>query len=173
MARVVDLGVVVLDRADQCVLAQARHKSQRLTLGEVLVAGHPARGARDGREGVVQRESGRDIRPFPAAMGERVDELDRTNEVRREALQQQATFLERLTDKPEVEHLQVAQAAVDQLARAARRARGPVTGLEDPDRQTTGHGVQGSSRADHPTAHDDEVELVLLHRRQSPGTVLR
>src|SRR5450631_1154008 len=116
MARVVNLGVVVLDRPDQCVLAQARYQSQGLTLGEVLVAGYPARGARKGRESVVQRKSGRDVRPLPAAMGERVDEGDRTNKMRCEALQEQAAFLERLADKPEVEHLQVAQAAVDQLA---------------------------------------------------------
>jgi hypothetical protein len=58
MARVVDLGVVVVDGADQRVLAHARHQRQRLTLGEVVVARHPAGGARNRREPVVQRQPG-------------------------------------------------------------------------------------------------------------------
>ena len=131
MAGVVDLGVVVLDGADQCVLAHARHQVQRLTLGEVLVTRDAARGARERRESVVQRQSGSDVQPFPAVMGQRVDERDRAYQVRGKTLQHQASLLERLADKPEVEHLQVAQTAVDQLAGTARRARGPVAGLED------------------------------------------
>ena len=39
-----------------------------------------------------------------------------TLEMRRELRQQQPAFSERLADQPEVEHLQVAQAAMDELA---------------------------------------------------------
>ena len=105
-------------------------------------------------------------------MGERADERDRTNQVRRKALQQQTPFLQRLANEPEVEHLQVTQAAVDQLARAARRARGPVSGLEDPDRQATGHGVNRGSCADHPAPHNEQVELFSRHRRLGAGAFL-
>jgi len=52
-------------------------------------------------------------------MGERADERDRTNQVRCKTLQQQASLPECLADQSEVEHLQVTQTAVDQLAGAA------------------------------------------------------
>ena len=109
MARVIDLGVVVLDRTDQRVLAQARHQCQRRSLGEVLVTRYTAGGTRDRREPVVQRQTGGDLHAFPAAMGQRVDERDGSNQMRRKARQEQAAFLRCLTDTPEVEHLQIAQ----------------------------------------------------------------
>ena len=71
--------------------------------------------------------------------------------------------MQRLADQPEVEHLQVAQAAVDQLARPARGAAGPVPRLDDRRGQAAGHGVEGAARADDAAADDQDVELVLGH----------
>ena len=72
------------------------------------------------------------------------------DEMRRQALGEQAALVERFAHEPEVEALEVAEAAVDELARAAGGAGGPVAGLEDPHRQATGHGVKAGSCADHP-----------------------
>ena len=87
------------------------------------------------------------VEPLPAAVLQRVDERHRLDQVRGELLDEQPAFLQRLGDQPEVEHLQVAQAAVDQLARAARRAGGEVAGLDQPDGQAAGRGVERGARA--------------------------
>ena len=60
--------------------------------------------------------------PLPHPVPEREHELHRPHQVRRQARQQQPPFAQGLAHQPEVEHLEVAQAAVDQLARPARRA---------------------------------------------------
>jgi hypothetical protein len=78
-------------------------------------------------------------------------------------VQQQRTFTQRLGDQPEVEHLEVAQPAVDELAAAAAGATGPVTLLDQPGAQSAGDGVQRAARADHPAADDQQVELVARH----------
>ena len=83
------------------------------------------------RHRVVQRHAGARVEPLPAAVLQRVQERHRLHQVRRQALEQQSALLERLPDQREVQHLQIAQAAVDQLARPARRAGRPVAGLDE------------------------------------------
>jgi hypothetical protein len=95
---------------------------------------------------------------------QRVQEGHLLHEVRRELLQVQPAFLQGLGDEPEVEHLQVAQAAVHELAGPARRARREVARLDQTDRETAGGGVEGGAGADDSSPDDQDVERGGLHR---------
>jgi hypothetical protein len=90
-----------------------------------------------------------------------VEERHRSHEVGREPGQQQAALLQRLLDEREVEHLQVAQAAVDQLRRARRRARGEVALLDQAHLEPTRDGVERRSDPDDAAADHEDVELAL------------
>jgi len=79
---------------------------------------------------------------------QRVDERHRLDQVRRELLDQQPALLQRLRHQAEVEHLQVAQAAVDELAGAAGGPGGEVAGLDEADAQPAGGRVERAPGAD-------------------------
>ena len=93
--------------------------------------------------------------------------------MRGDLLQQQAPLRQRLGDEAEVEHLQVAQAAVDQLAGPARRARGEVAGLDEPDAEAARGRVERRTASDHATADDQDVELLGTHGGKGGLAVLR
>ena len=75
--------------------------------------------------------------------------------------------------------LQVAKAAVDELARTARRAGGEVPLLDECDRQPTADGVERDAATGHSAADDEHVERLLgqlsqlafarVPRRRPPG----
>src|SRR5690606_24562936 len=75
-----------------------------------------------------------------------------------------------LGDEPEVEHLEVAQTAVDEFARPARGAGGEVARLDEADAQTPGRGIEGRAATDDAAADDEDVELVAGHGRERSGT---
>ena len=62
--------------------------------------------------------------------------------------------------RPEIEVLQVAQAAVDELGRAAARPRGEVGLLDQSDAVSARGGVERHPGAGDPAADDDDVELL-------------
>jgi hypothetical protein len=161
---VVDLGVVVLQRTDEGVLAQRWRDGPRSPPRQVAVERHACAVARRLAHGVVQGDAGTGVEPLPAAVLQRVEERDLANQVRRQPLQVQAPLLECLGDEPEVEHLEVAQPTVHELARAAGRAGGQVTRLHQPDRQATGGGVEGRSSPDDATPDHQDVESRGGHR---------
>ncbi len=165
-AGVVHLGVVVLQGADQRVLLQAGSDTQGVTTAQVAVHGQAPAVAVGHRHGVVERDARTGVEPLPTLVLERVEERHRPHEVRGELLQQQAALLQRLTHQGEVEHLQIAQAAVDQLAGPAGRARRPVTGLDQSGGQAARHRVERRARTDHAAAHHQHVQLALRHGRQ-------
>ena len=81
-------------------------------------------------------------------------------EVRADALEQQAALAQRLAHEVEVALLEVAQAAVDELARPARGAGGEVGGLHERDGEPAGRGVErGAGAVDPPPMID--VELLV------------
>ena len=80
--------------------------------------------------------------------------------MRRDRREEQAALLEGLVDEAEVEHLEVAQAAVDELARARAGAAGVVARLDEAGRETPRHGVERDAAADDAPADDEDVELL-------------
>ena len=109
---------------------------------------------------VVQQQPRADVGALPGAV-QRVEERHRPDQVRRQPRQQQPALLEGLAHQPEVEHLQVAQPSVDQLAAARAGAGGQVALLDQPGRQPAGGRVQGGARPDDAAAHDQHVELAV------------
>ena len=79
----------------------------------------------------------------------------------RRQLDHQAALEQRLADQPEVEVLQVAQAAVDELARAAGGAGGEVVALQQGHAVAAAGRVECDARAGDPAPDDGDVELLL------------
>ncbi len=160
---VVDLPVVVPHPADQRVPAQRRHQAQRAGPGQVLVPRHRA----GPTHRVVHDQAATDVGPLDDVLGQRVEERHRLGQVRADLGEHQLAFVQRLADQPELEHLQVAQTAVEQLRRPGRGAGGDVAGLDQGHRETAGDGVQRGAGADHAAADDDHVER--LGAQPEPG----
>ena len=160
--RVVLLGVVELHRPDQRIGPKRRRRGQRGAMGEV-----PRPREVPARPGVVEEQAGPDVRALPAPVLQGEEELDRPHEVGREPGQEQAPLAQGLADEPELEHLEVAQPAVDQLARAARRAHGQVPRLDQPDAEAPRRRVERAADAGDPAADDEDVDS--LSRQAGDG----
>jgi hypothetical protein len=93
-------------------------------------------------------------------MGKREQEGDRLDQMRREPLEQQRALGECLAHQAQVELLQVAQAAVNQLARPRRRARAEVPRLDQAGREAPGDGIQGDTRSDDAAAHHQHLQFL-------------
>jgi hypothetical protein len=81
--------------------------------------------------------------------------------VRRDPGEHELALAQRLPDQPEVQLLEVPQSAVEQLARAGRRAAGEVPRLDQAGAQTARRGVEGSARARDAPAHHEHVQVAL------------
>ena len=161
---VVLLGVAEAHCSDQRVRPQGGGGLQGGAAREMAGAGQMPAGPQ-----VIQKQSGAHVRALPPSAREREEELDRPHEVRRQLRQQQAPFSQGLVHEPELEHLEVAQPAVDQLARPARRSGGDVDRLDQPGRQAARHRVERDADAGDPAADDEDVEPLPLE----PGDGLR
>ncbi len=157
---VVDLAVVVADRAVQVVGAQVGSDPGELLAEHVLVLRHAHVVLAGHRHRVVERHAGADVRALPGvrragrgtapggpgAGASRVSSRPRSSS---------ASLTRR-----EVEHLQVAQPAVHQLAELrllvplARSRCSTSAGA-----QAAGDRVERRADADDPAAHDQDVEL--------------
>ena len=153
---VVDDGVVVADAADQRAALQARAQPQRAGAGQMLLRRNGFRAA----EAVVEEDARRDVRAFPPAVGQREQERQRLDQMRRQPGQRQLPLVQRLAHQPEFQLLEVAQAAVEHLRRPARRARGEVARLDQRHLEPAGGGVQRAPGTHHAAADDHDVELL-------------
>ena len=144
---VVDLAVVVADRAGDRVGLEVGGDPGDLPAEQVPVPRHAHLVLAEHRQRVVQREPGADVGPLPPAVGQRVEERHRPDQVRGQPGQQQPALLQRLAHQPEVEHLEVAQPAVDELAAATAGAAGQVALLEQTGVQAAGHRVERGADA--------------------------
>ena len=95
------------------------------------------------------------------AVEARHQQRQRVHEVRREVHHQPA-LEQRLAHEAEVEVLQVAQAAVDELARAAGGAAGVVGLLDERDRVAARGGVERNASSGDPAADHHHVEALVL-----------
>ena len=93
----------------------------------------------------------------PSAV-EREEERQPLDQVRRDDAHQVAALLVRLADEADVAHLQVAQAAVDELRRGARRRAGEVAALDERDVEAVRGRRLGDPGADDPAADHQQVE---------------
>ena len=104
----------------------------------------------------------------PRAVERRHDEPQRPYEVGRE-VDVDLALEQRLAHEPEVEVLQVAQAAVHELARARRRPAGEVRPLDERDAVAARGGVERHARAGDPAADDQDVERFTGERGDGVG----
>jgi hypothetical protein len=127
----------------------------------VLLAGgaHLAAAATDPRRRhhVVHVQAEAELAIAPLLPQRRHQERGRVDEVGRE-LDHQLTLQQRLANQPEIEVLQVAEAAVDHLRGAAGGAHGVVAALQQGDRVATRGGVEGDPGAGDAAADDDDLE---------------
>src|SRR5688572_14150243 len=82
----------------------------------------------------------------------------------RRELHEDRPLEQRLSDEAEVEVLQVAEASVDELRRAARRAGREVLALDQRHAVAAGRRVERHAGSGDPAADDDEVVFVLGER---------
>ena len=112
----------------------------------------------------VQADPGQAVRPA-GAVERRQHEGQRPDQVRRQP-DHELALEQRLAHQPQVEVLQVAQTAVDQLGRAAARPRGEVGLLHQGHAVPAGGRVQSHPGAGDPAADDEHVIRVLGQGRQ-------
>ena len=159
-ARVVDAGVVEADGAGQAAGVEGGGQGRGALAGQVVLErdGPAPVGAGEGQR-VVHADADRRVGAFVLVLEGPQEGLG-LDEVRRGAGEQSASFGERLVHEGEVELVEVAQAAVDELGRPARGAAGPVAHLDDAGAQAARRGVQGDAGARHPAADDEDVEAL-------------
>ncbi len=161
VAGVVHHGVPVLDRAGQVVAPQRRRDLERRAPGQVAVALQPLVAA----ERVVQHHPRAHVGPLPV-LGQRVEDRQRPHEVRAERVQEQRPLAQRLAHQAELALLQVAQPAVDELARPAGGAGREVTRLDERGRQPARGRVERRAGAGRACADHHDVEDLALHPPQ-------
>ena len=88
------------------------------------------RNAAAGAHDVVDADAEAGVSTVDPPALQRVDELNGLGQVRAERLQGEPAFLEGFEDQTEVELLEVAQTAVEQLGRTAGGAGGEVAGFD-------------------------------------------
>ena len=111
------------------------------------------------RHHVVHVEPDPDEQVRPRPLERRHHERQRPDQVRRQ-LDQQPALEQRLADEPEVEVLEIAQAAVDEFRGAAAGPRRVVGLLHQRDAEPARGGVERDPGAGDPAADHDHVEAL-------------
>ena len=172
-----EAAVVGLAVVEQVARGRPAGGQRRQALDDLVAADHPvavglpvavlapapAAGHR-----VVQVEAHPDHPVGPRAIEGGHHEGQRPDEVRRQP-DHELALQQRLAHEAQVEVLQVAQAAVDELARAARGAGGVVGLLDERDRVAARGRVERDAGAGDPAAHDHHVEALGAQRGYGVG----
>ena len=171
VAGVVDLRVVVLDRSGERVACR-RPGSVFAALPRGLKWRCRGSCALDRQQ---CRRAGRPLRCrcAPRTVGQREEEGNGLHEVRAQtgsSIRSARVCASRTSPKSSL--LEVAEAAVDQLAGAARGAGRPVALLDQSDRQAASCCVERSTTTRHAAAYDDDVEALFAQPAQGTGAVL-
>jgi hypothetical protein len=93
--------------------------------------------------------------------------------MRRQALHYERTFLQALADQAEVQHLEVPETTMDQLARPTRGARGPVLCLDKAHREPARRSVEGNAGARYPASYDEDIQLPAAQARDVVASTSR
>ena len=137
-------------------------RAQLLHAPAAAAPGPPAGGGHD----VVHVQADADQQVGARAAEGGHHERKGTHQMRRQADHERA-LQQSLPDQPEIEVLEVAQPAVDELAGTARRADRVIAALHEGDAVAPAGGVQRHAGAGDPAADDHQVELLgaqRLHR---------
>jgi len=157
--------VEVVAGAAQVLGSDARLQAQHIHRREHAIA--LARAAR--RQPVVEREADADLdEPARGVPVDRHQEGQRPHEVRRQPPQALALG-ERLAHEAEVEQLEIAQAAVDQLRGARGGGGGEIALVDQRDRQASQGQVAGGAGPGHAAAEDDDVVVAVGQRPGARG----
>ena len=114
MAGVVNEGVEVTNTANECVFLQPGGELEHALAGVVLLHRHGLCAAHE----VVQHEARRHERALPDAVLQREDEFQRLDQVWGQAGHAELALAKPLGNKPEVQHGEVTESAVEHLGRA-------------------------------------------------------
>ena len=165
-ARVIRGAVEVLEHPAQTLGAELRLERERgLHAAERLVEARRA----EQRERVVDPQA--DVHQLETGLRALVDrdqERQRAHEVRRD-LGLDATLRDALEHEPDLAVLEIAQAAVDELARLRRCARGVVALLEQGDLHPAELGITCDAGAGDASADHDDVIGHGGHGTKIPG----
>jgi hypothetical protein len=151
------------------ILEAAREVCLEHLAGSVAPQVDPARGGQKfaPRQPVVQEQAGPDQQRRALAGVVRHDEAQRPHDVRR-AAQQQFAFDQCLAHQAELAMLEIAQAAVNQLARGGRRVRGEVVFFAQHHAQAAAGGVARDAGAVDPAADYQHIAIDSFHRFTHP-----
>ena len=117
--------VGVQRRGMEALGAQLRNEPQRARLADASVQLRP-------RKGRVEQDAGaHEPRPVRPVGIQREDERQSVHEMRCDDVHQRAPLLVRLAHETDVAHLEIPEAAVDQLRRCARRRGREVAALDE------------------------------------------
>jgi hypothetical protein len=177
-ARVVGLAVVEEIRRGRLALGESRHQLDCLgAVHDAVALGAPIRLAVLPRAAVAAAAPRHHVVHVQPHAHQAVGALalegghqhrQRPDEMGRE-LDHQRALQQGLANEAEVEALEVAQAAVNQLRGAARGARGVVVALEQRHAVAARGGVERHPCAGDAAAHDGQVELVALQGGEGVG----
>ena len=189
-----DLEMVQHQRAGLGGAVEHRQREPRV-VGEVVVVEHrrrapgrprgpaPANGASSVEEAVDGRRgtpTGRRTAAVPASSAagpyerlgrERDEKRQRPHQMRGDDRRVRAPLRVRLTHQPHIAHREVAQAAVDELGRGARRRRRQVARVDQRHPQAGTGQRPGNAGAHHAAADHQHVEVCRLKLRQRLGAV--
>lgn len=87
--------------------------------------------------------------------------------MRGQQAQREFPLTQGFADQTELQLLQIAQAAMEHLRRAARSSRGDIARLDERDAQAAGGGVERSAHTHHTATDDDEVEFFVAEAAQA------
>ena len=124
---------------------------------------HEAVQTRPRQRGVEEDPALHEPRSIGPVFVQRKEERQPAHEVRRDDVHQQAALVMRLAHEADVAETQIAQSAVDQLRRGARRRACEVPLVDERNRQTVCARCLRDARTDDAAADDQQVEVA---RRQ-------
>ena len=157
--RIVGQAVAIVQNRGQPLLAEPRQLSDVIVIEPAARRQAIAEGER-----VVERKTRpehQSLPPLPAI--DRQEKSYGRDEMRR-GLEQLRPLEQRLAHQRELEALQIAQAAMDQLRGGRRRGAGIIARLGEHDFQPAAGGVARDRGAVNAAADDQDVECLLCHQ---------
>jgi hypothetical protein len=156
---VVNLAFVELDRADHRLPIRRGEGLERALAAQVT---HVVRDPASGAEYVVHADAEAAIAAVDHRPHERVQKRHRLDQMRGQLVEGQRALLESLEDQGKIEVFQIAEPPVKQLAGPTRGTSAEITGLDQPDPQAAGDGIERAAAARDAGSNDENVQILML-----------